>query len=375
MDNKEVKTDITKENAPNIEIPKIAQQEEQADFSKIFNIASEENIEVPKKKNESVPEVPDESNEPETPKIVEKKPSEFNGVEKVLYEIKPERESSPVVPALFFAILITAIFLLPYVSEHYDFSFINPNANKQPVATEETDKFFYFDKSSVRAKMGDLEFTNFVKSYDKSRDEYRVSFVISNTALRTYQFDDKYYLVLYDEKENVVFRSIIHSYEAIGALAAKSITLIVNENGFNKSDRFKIEEIPVSTYPSVNLIEKEGEYDVMNCNYKNNTIKYYFKEDKLVKINDVYQENKINNVNYEADKTKYKSLSDKYKTVPNFNSIFIETNVDFQMINEFELKDITDSQISSLQTYRFFKYNETKDIISFELESQAYTCS
>ena len=44
------------------------------------------------------------------------------------------------------------------------------------------------------------------------------------------------------------------------------------------------------------------------------------------------------------------------------------------MVNEFDLKLIPDASLSTLQTYRFFKYKENKDIISFELEAQAYNC-
>lgn len=371
MENKDEKKDLVKENTPDIEIPK-ATEESQADFSKIFNVASEEKVEIPKPKVQGPQVIGEQPTEEISKPKVEKKPSQFNGEEKILYEIKPEKESSPVVPAIFFAILIATIFLLPYVSQKIDFTFI-PNTGNQQVVAEETEDFYYFNKSSVRAKIGDLEFTNFVKS--NINGEYRVSFTITNTALRTYRFDKKYYVVLYDEKENVLFHSLIYSYEAIGAMGAQSITLNVTENAFKKSDRFKIEEIPTSTYPEVTLIEKEGEYEVMKCTYVNNTIKYYFINDKLVKIHDEYKESKDSNSNYNANKNKYKELSERYKKVPNFSSVFIETDVDFQMINEIELSKITEAQLTEISTYRFFKYNESKDIISFELESQAYTCS
>lgn len=371
MENKDEKKDLVKDNSHDIKIPKMT-QEKKADFSKIFNVASEEKAEMPKTKESNKKAVSEPSVEDIPAPKVKEKTLQFNGEEKVLYEIKPEKESSIVVPVIFFTILILAIFLLPYVSKKFDFTFI-PTAGPNQAPVEETDDFFYFNKSSVRAKIGDLEFTNFVKS--NINGEYRISFTITNTALRTYRFDKKYYVVLYDEKENVLFHSLIHSYEAIGAMGAQTITLNVSENSFKKSDRFKIEELPVSTYPKVKLVEKEGEYEVMKCNYHNNTIKYYFKDNQLVKINDVYKENKASSANYAADKTKYKNLSDKYKTVPNFSSVFIETEVDFQMINDFELNKTTEAQLDELSTYRFFKYNESKDIISFEMEAQAYTCS
>ena len=367
MDNKGETTDSVKQNIKEIELPKPG-KEQQADFSQIFGAASEEKVEIPTSEKE-IPKVKEQSIE--QPKI-EKKPVQYNGTEKVLFEIEPEKEASPVVPAIFFAILLSCIFLLPYVSKHFDFTFIPLNEVQQ--SGEETEgEYYFFEKSSVRAKIGDLEFTNFVKS--SANDEYHISFTITNTALRTYRFDKKYYVVLYDANENVLFYSLIYSYEAIGAMGAQTITLNITENAFKKSNRFKIEELSIDSYPKVNLVEKEGEYEVMKCTYHNNTIKYYFKEDKLVKIYDVYKETLNQSKDYASSKAKYQSLSEKYKTVPNFSSIFIETNEDFQMINEFELSKITEAQLAELNTFRFFRYGESKDVISFELESQAYTCS
>ena len=139
--------------------------------------------------------------------------------------------------------------------------------------------------------------------------------------------------------------------------------------------KFKIEEVPVSTYPEVKLIEKEGEYDVLTCKYNNNTIKYYFLSNKLEKIYDVYVEKKEGSYNYDANLEKYRATSNKYKEIPNFSSTFIESDEDFQMINEANLSDIKESELTTLKTFRFFKKGESKDVVNFELESQAYTCS
>ena len=50
------------------------------------------------------------------------------------------------------------------------------------------------------------------------------------------------------------------------------------------------------------------------------------------------------------------------------------SNVEFRMINNFELKDIQDVKLTELQTYRFFKYKESIKTVSFELEAQGYHC-
>lgn len=369
MDNK----DVEKNNIPENELPKMTNDNNQADFSSIFHVASEEGKENNNTSNpQTSQETPVESVQ-QIPQRPVKKKEVFNGEEKLLYEIKPEKEGNPIVPALFFLALIGMIFLLPFISKKFSFTFLNPTAGTQTTAPEETPDYYYFNKSTVKATIGDLEFTNFLKS--NINGEYRVSFTIKNNAEKTYQFDKKYYVVLYNSKEKVVFRSLIHSFEAIGAMGAKTLTLNITKNAFESSDRFKIEEIPISTYPEASITEKEGEYEVMKCVYNNNTIKYYFIDGELAKIYDVVREDKANSYTYETNKAMYKEYSNKYKTVNNLSSIFIETEEYYQMVNEFDLKLIPDASLSQLQTYRFFKYKEDKDTISFELEAQAYICS
>lgn len=366
MDNKEVE----KNTIPTNDLPKMANDNNQADFSSIFNVASEEkNNQANSQTLETTPE-----QVVQVPERPVKKKEIFNGEEKLLYEIKPEKEGNPIVPALFFLVLISVIFLLPFISEKYDFKFINVNSTASNQNSEELPEYYFFNRSTVKATIGDLEFTNFIKS--QINGEYRISFTIKNNAEKTYQFDKKYYVVLYNEKEKIVYRSLIHSFEAIGAMGAKTITLNITKNAFDASDRFKIEEIPVSTYPEASISEKEGEYEVMKCVYNTNTIKYYFINGELAKIYDVVREDKETSYsNYETNKQMYKEYSNKYKTISNLSSIFIETDEYYQMVNEFDLKLIQDASLSQLQTYRFFKYKESKDIISFELEAQAYICS
>ena len=119
----------------NLEMPIPAQQEQQADFSSIFNVASEEikeeKKEVPKPKAEeketSTSPLPEDNKNPNR----EKNTFAFNSEERVLYEIKPEKESSPIVPLLFFAVLISE-FLIKY-------KVVIKNKKKENLPGEEVD--------------------------------------------------------------------------------------------------------------------------------------------------------------------------------------------------------------------------------------------
>ena len=325
----------------NLEMPIPAQQEQQADFSSIFNVASEETKEekkeVPKPKAEeketSTSPLPEDNKNPNR----EKNTFAFNSEERVLYEIKPEKESSPIVPLLFFVVLISLIIALPYISKKITFQFAQPTTTVNPNQNTERTEIFYFNKSSVRAKIGSLEFTNFLKS--AINGEYRVTFNINNTAHKPYRFADKYFIIFYD-----------------------------------MSDHFRIEKIDPATYPDVKLQRTEGEYEVMSCTYGYNTIEYYFKEGGLAKIKDVHKETS-EAPNFEKNKTALRAKSSEYNQVENLTSIFVETKDDFTMINEFNLNEVNGVRLAQLKTYRFFQNKETKEVISFELEAQAYSCS
>ena len=44
------------------------------------------------------------------------------------------------------------------------------------------------------------------------------------------------------------------------------------------------------------------------------------------------------------------------------------------MINEVNLKNISDVTMTQLRTYRFFKFKENIKTVSFEMEAQGYNC-
>ena len=381
MKNKEIKNNNVDSNKSS-NIPETQKNNFNADFSQIFNVASEEKnneqIDLPKQASKSNVEPSNNQKENvETPSEapttnVPKKKSAFNGEEKVLFEFKEEKESSLAVPIIVFLVLIFFIFILPSLSKKIVINFgIGNNQTTEVEQVAETD-IFYFNKSTVRAKIDDLEFTNFVKSYQNN--DYRVSFTMTNAGEKTFQFNKKYYLVMFNDEDRIIYRALIHSYESVGAMNTQSVDLIITKNAYDNGVKFKIEEIPQATYPEVKLLETEGEYEVLECTYGNDEMRYYFLDGKLSKIKEEYTE-KSDSGTFQVNKAIYKSTSNRYKQVDGLSSIFIETSSYFTLKNEFELKEIPDATISLLKTYRFFKYNEKPEIISFELEAQGYSCS
>lgn len=339
-----------------------------------------DNVETVEQQMPSKPYSPIITNqEQQTPVVEEKtvthnKPTSlFNGNEEVLFTQKDEEEKNPLVIVILFVALIGMIFILPLISKKIEYNVFKPEPSQPVVPGEnpEEDGFYYFEKSSTRAKIGNLELTNFVRSHENN--EYKLSFTLNNVGEKSYDFSKKYYIVIY-EANKIVYRALIHSYDGVGALSATTLSLTINKYAYSDADRFRLEEIPTASYPKEKTTNMDGDYNVLTCSYNYNVIKYYFKDNELHKVYDEYQETRENNPLYEQHRNKYQSESDNYKKVEALSSTFIETETDFRLINEFELKNITDVTMSKLRTYRFFKYKENINIVSFEMEAQGYTC-
>lgn len=357
----------------------------QADFQSIFNVESEETKEekkkgidpsapVVKKKYEEPKPLPEEKAKTDEEKQVakEKRKENFNGEERVIFEIQEEKEGNPIVVVLFFIALITVIFALPFISKKV--SFTNYGVNGNNGTQEETgseDEFYQFDRSSVRAKIGNLELTNFVRH--NRNGNYTLTFNISNKQQKAYTFDEKYYVEFYREG-SIIYRALIYSKDPIGANAITSVEIPITAKSYSESDSFKLAEIAPASYPTTTLSEVDGEYRVLTCKKGFDELRYYFLDNKLVKLKETYKETMADSSNYSTSIDNHYLLSRKYKEIENFTSTFVSSASEFTLVNEFNYKDIPDTTINNLNEYKFFRYNESKDTVKFEMEALSYNC-
>ena len=375
----QIATSETKEEAA----PIAGAKQEAADFSSMFGVQSEETQEekdLAKQTNTEIPrvlEVKEEDREVVVQLSDEEKKANhkknFNNDERLLYQIEPDKIGNPLVVLFFFLILFSAIIFLPKIAKKVDFSqfFKVTKTEKKEEVKEEQSDFYRIESAASRAKIGTLEMINFSKA--KEDGEYIFSFTIQNVGDKMYQFNEKYYVVFYND-DTPLYYALIHSYNGIASKSAQDITLIINQKVYEKANRFRIEEIVESKYTDVNLKDSEGEYKVLTCNYMNDEIKYYFTDDQLKKIKETYSESKDSKT-FEANKEKFKNLTEKYKTITAFKSTFVEDAERFTQINEIDLQEAVDNEIISLKTYRFFSYRANKNKVAFEIEAQGYTCS
>ena len=358
-------------------------KQEKADFTAMFGVQSEETTEekeLAKETSTDIPyklEIKDEDREVKIELSAEEKKANhkknFNSDERLIYQIEEEKNGNPLVVLFFFLALITVIIILPSITKKIDFSslFKTTPVNNNKNEGEEDDGFLRIDLAASRGKIGELEMINFSKNLKDGI--YSFSFTIQNVGDSMYQFNKKYYVVFYD-KDNPLYYALIHSYNGIPAKSAEDVTLIINQRVYEKATRFRLEEIVESKYPEVNLNSTEGEYRVLTCKYRNDEMKYYFIDNQLMKITELYRESNTEK-DYAADKEKFQSLTETYKNIDYFDSTFVEDSDSFSQINEIDLHNVENNQIIALKTYRFFSYRTEKNTVAFELQGQGYTCS
>ena len=383
-------------NKENIENENVVTNKEQ-------NLVSENNIvaqQVPQEIQEPVQEVPVEQPiNAEVPVEVTPVPSEeaqvsteevqqvvnpapvnhvqnnaFNSQETVLYEIKEEKEGNPLIVLMFFVILIVFIFLLPSISTKVT-EFVKTPTQKPvataPVIEEEEETKYELNSSQIRATVDNLDFTNIVTSHQN--DKYEINFTIINNGDEAYTFNKKYYIQFYDE-EKLVYRSLIYSYEPLASKASTEMSLIISQKAYDEATSFNIEEINQGKYPDVNITATEDGYNTLTCTYKNDEIKYYFKDKMLEKMKQTYIETTAS-TSYQASKVNYQSLSQRYTQINGITSTFVESPTDFTLINEFDLANIQDKTLSDLQVYKYFNFRTKDSVISFEMAAIGYQCS
>ena len=308
-----------------------------------------------------------------------KNPNAFNSEEKVLYKVKPEKESNPIIVVLVLLILGVFVVFLPNIS-NYIFNLINPAINFKPApppVEEEKETLSSeikdFESGKLTIELNDLEFTNFVKT--STEDVYDVTFTMINKADEPYLYEDHLYISFYNEKENLIFQGLIFSYQVLGSNGSTDLSVITNRNVYENGRYFKIEQIKPNDYPTARIDQKEEEFKKLSCSYNNDTIVYYFKDDLLNKISEKYVENKETSFNFDGRKQEKYEEYLKLKTLKGVTTDFIETPIDFSVVTNINLGETEFQELQELKIYKYFKNNANPNTVAFEIQALGYTCS
>ena len=302
----------------------------------------------------------------------------FNSKEKVLYEIKEEKESNPVGTLIIFAVLGIGLLFLPLADKLINRG-TGPSGNNplfdpsQEIINNTTlTNVYYFEKEQSSIGIDNLELKNFVTQ--ETDTGFKINFTIINNGDAAYQYDKKYYMDFY-EGEKLIYHALIHSYRPIASKGADNLSLEISEKAFARADSLKLVETKVELYPKYEFDTKEGDYDTLTCTYDKTEIVYYFKDNMLEQIRETYTNSDYENENFSKLKSTKQTEINAYRKVEGINANFVETEQDFTAQVDFMLADVVDSSLQKLRVYRFFKYHEKADIVAYEMPAIGYMCS
>lgn len=303
----------------------------------------------------------------------------FNSEETIVYEMKPEKEANPIGVILFFIVIISFAFFLPDISKYIDnlkgTQAPSSNQNEKPSKEEQKDEdvvYYNLNETIKNAKIDNLEFSNFVKT--NKNNNYELTFTIINSGEEIFTYDKKYYFEFYND-ESYLSSSILHSYEPLAPKSATEFTIILPIKTYEKATKFSLVEKTVDDYPEVNLSNIEGEYKLLKCTYNNDKITYYFKDDYLETITNVYQE-LPSSTTFTDNLYYYRNLVSKYNTIEGIESILIETPADgFTVKTTLTLSNVQGTSLTNLKEYKYFLYHEKSKVVKYEMISNGYTCS
>ena len=308
--------------------------------------------------------------------------------EQVLYNIKENKGGNPFGVILFFAAIFVGVYFLPTISE--ELSKFTPGINsisgpspisqtekkkeeKKPEEKEKENDLYDLNGAISNAIIDKIQLGNFVK--DNKTGDNRLDFYILNNGEDVFTFNDntKFYLDLYNN-QTYISSALVYSYKDIAPKESINFSVIISNDAYKRANKFKIVRKNTNEYDSVQLNKQEGDYRILNCSYKNNSINYYFLNNYLEIIEDTYNENK-NNLNYYQDLEKYRNDATIYESYPDIDYNVIESSEEFNVKTRLELEKINDSDLKRLAIYKYFSYHKESKVVSFEMTSLGYSCS
>ena len=338
----------------------------------------------PAQSNQSAPVLPAQAPQQEQSQggVIAPKPNDNKVHDQVILNIKEEKGGNIFGVIFFFVIILSAVYFLPTIYNNIGLyiPFLGSkekpidNTNKElPVLPDKEDENKYpLDGNLSEAKIDGLSFGNFVKS---NSNGYTLSFYIINNEDNTFTFDDntKFYLELYEDSD-YISSALVYSYEPIGFKDTKNFELEISKNAYNKANKFKILRRSKSEYPNVELKSSDGEYKVLSCTRKNRELKYYFIDNYLEKIDDIYTE-QANSSTYSSNLEKYNSYKEEYDSIEAMDYNIIETTDNFVAKLEIDLSKINDKDINRLAKYEYFAHHKELAVVAFDMKAKGYTCS
>ena len=294
----------------------------------------------------------------------------------IIGQIKEEKQKSVVGVIIIFIILIGFTFGLPQITKYYnkkttseEKTLIEEEKNQnedKPIEAEEP--VYYEINANTEFTVDNLHFSTITK---EQTDDYYLRMTIENRSNKVFDFSIKYYIELYNGDKTLLERVKLVNSVVISSNNSISIDLPISQNSYNNASLLSISTKSIEDYQEVSLSTKEKDFDLLTCTNKTRSITYYFKEDKLAQISDVYEYSNADNSTYTTILKTYTNQAAKYNNIEGVASNIVDTTQSFTMNTQIDLEK---ADISSLQNNYYFKKGTLPKVVKFEMESMRYTC-
>lgn len=359
----------------------------------IFGQALETPVEEPKEEpkvevSKEVTEVTEVTEEKkEEPQSVQPQPNvEINKDVQVVYEYKPKKDYG-IWPILAFFILIAGIiFALPSIQKlvnDYRNSGVSLNKNNTtpttPPSSEDEPKeeitYFAFNGDTT-VSVNKLTLNNFSKRSENGKNYLELT--VLNKDNRAYNYEDKIFIELYNEKDTLLSRSLLENSLSVAASSSNRVSLLINEAAYSGVSKFLVKTIDVDDYPQINLAENLKDQEVLTCSLDNKKNIYTFKDYKLVSIDstlDILKSSYLDANTYASTLASYRQTSATYGLINGVSSSIVDAEDGFTLAIKIDSKTVSNSDLSGLSDRTLYEGDILAKKIAFEMTSRGYTCN
>lgn len=312
----------------------------------------------------------------EVMKEPEKKENKMQG--ETIGTIIDRSKNGPAVALIVIFLLIAVVIFLPYLNNIIDTEdiinyFTNNKVNTtNTIDPEKKEQVYYSFNETLKLVENNITYDNF--KLEKVNDNNYLVFNVYNANTSSYNLNEaNIYFELYNLDKTLLQRIKVSSLIQIPYNQKETLKFLLKDNINESINTISLINYKKSDYPIVVLNKNEDNISELVCTNENNTIKYQFEDDKLVKILDHFKYSSTGDLeNYSKLYLDYKEKSNKINEFEGMTSTIVESDNSFIFNASF---DLTKAKIKLLNNQYYYEKGEVSKVISFELEASRYNCN
>ena len=275
-----------------------------------------------------------------------------------------------------FVILLAFIIALPYLDGIINLirnsdvhEIINPDDNdKKDDEDNQNNESATYNLITARFTFNNLEFSNFGLRFVE--EDYKISFNIANRGSEPISLlNSSYFLEIYTEDNTLIERVKIEQNMLISPNDSRDLEFYITESSYRNGKNIRITNKTLDDYPNISLRNVENEY-ILVCTNRNNRITYFFEEEQLIKLEDVWV---------------YENINENYATIvtnrlTEINNLNNQNGITASLIqnsgNFFTTTIIVDlEEAANLGNRHYFRRNALARLVSFEMQAMRFVCN